>query len=238
MIHSSRGIVLKTVKYSESSIIAKIYTEKFGLRSYIFKGIAGQKKHRTKALLQGLTLLDMLVYEKPDSNLQNVKDIENAYAFRSLPYDIRKSTIAMFLNEIIYKSIGEEVPNIKMFGFIFDEIIDLDISDVSIADFHLRFLIKFSAHLGFSPMNNYSLANRYFDFQEGTFVAELPFHTNYLDESNSKNFSRMIQGNNPKIFDNQKERNEMLEKIIQYYKLHVPAFGELKSYAVLKQILS
>jgi DNA repair protein RecO (recombination protein O) len=236
MIHSTRGIVLKTVKYSENSIIAKIYTENFGLRSYIVKGVSGKKSHRWKALLQGLTLLDMVVYEKPSSGLQHIKEISSAYSFHYLPFDIRKSTIAMFLNEIIYKAIGEESANQALFSFVSQSIINLDRAQTKLGIFHLYFLIGFSQYLGFLPRNNCSKQNPLFDMQEGAFVSQVPQHSNYMDEKTSLNFSRLILDTQDFQIDNHEQRNALLEKIIEYYSLHLPAFGEVKSYSVLQQI--
>jgi len=238
MLHATRGIVLKTVKYSESSIIAKIYTEKFGLRSYIAKGVTGKKSHHKKSLFQGLSLLNLVVYEKSTAGLQNIREMEPALIFKSIPYDIRKSTIAMFLNEVMYKSMVEEVANREMFSFIFNRLQKLDTSDVSISEYHIRFLIDFSGYLGFWPRNNFSDKNRVFDMQEGIFVSEEPLHKNFLDGETSRNFSMALQNTPGRICPTQQRRNELLEKIILYYSLHVPAFGELKSYEVLKQVLN
>lgn len=236
MLHSTRGIVLKTVKYSENSVIAKIYTEQFGLRSYIIKGLSGKRSQGKKALLQGLSLLDLVVYEKATGNLQNIKEMESAYAFRAIPYDISKSTILMFLNEVLYKCIGEEVSGIPMFQFIYDQLIKLDESTCNISDFHLHFLISFAKFLGFMPHNNYSEKNQYFDLQEGDFIAEIPFHSNFIEKDLSLQMSNLLDGKTLIFSGKPKERNELLQKIILYYTLHVPSFGDLKSTEVLKQV--
>ncbi|MCF8365906.1 MAG: DNA repair protein RecO [Bacteroidales bacterium] len=238
MLYSTRGIVLKTIKYSESSIIAKIYTEHLGLRTYIVKGLSAKNSHRKKALLQGLSLLNMVVYEKPGAGLQNIKEIEIAHTYHSVPFDIAKSAIIMFLNEVLYKSIGEEVGGIQLFNFIFDELIALDLLEKNISVFHLRFLIRLSRHLGFLPRNNFSEKNQLFDLQEGAFISAIPLHSNYLDPGLSKKLSLFISDDMSNPAENQTERNELLEKIILFYSLHVPAFDELKSFNVLKQVFN
>ena len=238
MLYSTRGIVLRTVKYSENSIIAKIYTEQFGLRSYIIRGLSGKSNNGKKALLQGLSLLDMVVYEKPTGGLQNIKEMEAAYAFRSVPFDISKSTILMFMNEVLYKCIGEEVAGKSMFQFIFNQIIQLDESTGNISDFHFHFLIILAKFLGFLPRNNYSEKNQYFDLQEGGFIAEIPFHNNFIEKDLSRQMSILLDGKNLIFVGKPKERNELLQKIILYYSLHVPSFGDLKSTGVLKQVFN
>jgi DNA repair protein RecO (recombination protein O) len=238
MLHATRGIVLKTIKYSESSVITKIYTEKFGLRSYIIKGVSGKSKSNKKALLQGLSLLNLVVYEKPGSNLQNIREMEHARHFGSIPLDIRKSTISMFLNEVLFKSMVEETGNPELFGFVFDKLVELDQSEKFIADFHIRFLLDLSKFMGFYPNHNHSENNKYFDLQEGFFVSTEPLHNNYLDVETSKNFGMMLSREPSGYHFTSAERNDLLEKLILYYGLHLPTFGELKSYAVLKQVLN
>ncbi len=238
MLQATRGIVLKTVKYSESSIIAKIYTEQFGLRSYIVKGLAGKSKSNKKALFQGLNLLNMVVYEKQGANLQNIKEIEHAFVFGKIPYDIRKSSIAMFINEVLYKSLLEESENGELFNFLYSSITSLDQSEKLIIEFHIRFLIAFSKYLGLMPQNNYSETNNIFDLQEGVFVSDQPLHSNFLNVNSSSMFSRALSNKAQQICKSQAGRNELLEKIILYYSLHLPTFGDLKSHTILKQVLN
>ncbi len=237
MLQTTRGIVLKTVKYSESSVIVRIYTEHFGLRTYIIKSLTGKNNLRKKAMLQGLSLLNLVVYEKSTANLQHIKEMERACAFQTIPFDLRKSTIVLFLNEVLYKSIGEEVAGSDLFDFIYDELVSFDMLRENISDFHLQFLIRLSKYLGFTPRNNYSENNRFFDLQEGAFVSDMPHHNNYLKTDSSRRFSNFLS-NSHHAFNNHEERNEMLEKIILYYSLHVPSFGDLKSFAVLKQVFN
>ena len=177
------------------------------------------------------------MYEKNSSNLQNIKEIESAFPYKSIPLDIRKSTIVLFLNEVVYKSIGEEEHNPGMFDFIFSEMINLDEIEENVTDFHIIFLMRFSKFLGFLPQNSYSSKNRYFDLQEGFFVSAKPFHSNFIGNRLSEKLSMVLSGEKEKIFSNASLRNELLTKIIQYYTLHVPAFDEIKSFSILKQIL-
>ena len=151
MLHSTRGIFLHKINYSESSLIVKIYTEKFGLQSYMLKGAKRKKKQNTVNILQHLALLDMEVYHRPKSNLQKIKEYKLHKPFQSIPYRIQKSTLALFINELIMKTIGGEEAAPELFGFLYDEIDLLDRTDGSVADFHLNFMAKYSSLLGFSP---------------------------------------------------------------------------------------
>lgn len=238
MLHSTRAIVLKTVKYSETSVIVRMFTEEFGLRSYILKGFYGKKNNGTRTLLQSLSLLDLVVYEKPGAGLQNIKEISIAHPYTSIPFDVHKGTILMFLNEIIYKSIGEQEPDHAMFAFIYHQLMMLDETTEEIADFHLAFIIRFTKFLGFLPRNTYSDRNTFFDMQEGEFVSLQPMHSNFLNPGHSYQLNMLLQEGDKKVFGNAAMRNALLEKIIVYYSLHVPGFGEVRSLPVLHQLLT
>jgi DNA repair protein RecO (recombination protein O) len=238
MLHRTRAIVLKTIKYSETSVIARMFTEELGLRSYIIKGVFGKKKNGTRTLLQSLSLLDLVVYEKPGAGLQNIKEISIAHPYTNIPFDVHKGAILMFLNEIIYKSIGEQEPDGDMFRFIFHQLLTLDETKDEIADFHLAFIIRFTKYLGFLPRNTYSTSNTFFDLQEGEFVHVQPIHSNFMNSQHSHQLNMLLQESPQKVFVNAAMRNALLEKIIVYYSLHVPAFGEVRSLPVLHQLLT
>src|ERR1700759_5856895 len=122
MLHKTRGIVFKTTDYSESSVIVQVFTEKFGLQSYIVNGARKPKAKISRNMLQPLHLLDMVVYHKNTGNVQRIKELKNAPVLQSIPYDIVKSSMAMFLNEVLYKSIKHQSADENMFHFIFSAI--------------------------------------------------------------------------------------------------------------------
>lgn len=241
MLHSTRGIFLHKINYSESSLIVKIYTEKFGLQSYMLKGAKRKKKQNTVNILQHLALLDMEVYHRPKSNLQKIKEYKLHKPFQSIPYRIQKSTLALFINELIMKTIGGEEAAPELFGFLYDEIDLLDRTDGSVADFHLNFMAKYSRLLGFSPLGNYSGDTPCFDMAEGIFSGHTPGHPYYLDESDSKAFSELINHDNSDLQKAQltkNQRDRLLLKMIEYYRLHNPDMDEMKTLPVLRNLFS
>jgi DNA repair protein RecO (recombination protein O) len=240
MLETTRGIVFHHVRYSDSSIIAKIYTEQFGLQSYLVRGIRSRRSDTKKALFQHLNLLEMVVSHRGNKELQHLKELHISYPFNSIPFDIRKSAIALFLNEVLYQVIREEEPNPALFEFLFRSITILDQLDSNIASFHLTFLLQLSRFLGFFPKNNYSGSESFFDLAEGRFtnlngpadrVAGEPF-SGYL--SVLTNFQGDYQGG---VFFNQTHRPELLKIILRYYKYHVPGIREFKSHTVLHEVL-
>jgi len=241
MLHKTRGIVLHSVRYSETSVIVKIYTELFGLQSYLFKGIRSKKSKTRPALLQPLTLLAMEVYHKQKNNIQSAKEILIAYPYQHIPFDIRKSSIALFMNELVYKSIREEESNPLLFRFLWQTLLQLDTLEENIGSFHLIFAMLLTRHLGIFPQDNFSDENNIFHLRDGNFQAGIPQHPYFLDPQKSQSFYLLLStplelsGN---ISFNQDTRSILLEAINTYYQFHLPGFKGLQSHHVLHSVLS
>ena len=151
MLHKTRGIVFKTTDYAESSVIVQIFTEKFGLQSYLINGIKRPKSKIKLNSLQPLHLLDMVVYHKSSGNIQRVSELRHQPVFLSIPYDIVKSSVTMFLNEVLYKSFRQHEPDEVLFEFLFNAIEILDRISKGISNFHLYFLLRLTRFIGFYP---------------------------------------------------------------------------------------
>jgi DNA repair protein RecO (recombination protein O) len=248
MLHKSRGIALHTVKFSETSIIAKVYTELFGLQSYLIKGIRKQHSKLKAGLFQPLTLLDLTIYYKETGGLQSLKEVHNLYPYQSLPFDIMKSSIALFINELIYKSIREEEPNQELFDFLFETCTELDSLKSNITLFPLLFTIKLTRYLGFMPQGANSSREEIFNMKEGIFQEKPPDHKYVLRPPLSGLLKELI---NPEIssssyeqltmkpgLETLKSRNDLLVQLLVYYKLHLPDFREIRSHQILHSILA
>ena len=247
MLHSTKGIVFHSLKYSESSIIVKIYTELFGIQSYLFKGIRSPRSKIQPALFQPLTLLDLVVYHKEKQSLQSVKEVRLSHPFQTIPFDIRKSSIALFINELIYNAIREEEANYDLFAFLWQTCLRLDETDENVSWFHIHFALQLMQYLGIFPQKNHSSLFPIFNLREGIFQASIPDHPDYLDPVNSKIFAEMLMATkkflrekeNPKSeIRNPKSRNFLLDTILLYYRLHLPGFRDLKSHHILHEVLS
>ena len=239
MLHKTRGIVLNHIKYSESSLIVTIYTELYGRQSYIVQGVRGKKSKIKANLFQPLFLIDMEVYHKPKRDLQRAKEIQNAYIFTSIPYDLKKSTLAIFIAEILYKTIQEHEPNSELFNYLFNSIQLLDLKEKGLSNFHVYFLIHLTKYLGFFPNNNYSDTKCYFDLKAGSFVQIKPMHFSVLEQETSKILSQMLlfsEHQHEDLVINYKERIQLLEKIIEYFTLHNEGISGIKSLEVLKEV--
>jgi DNA repair protein RecO (recombination protein O) len=239
MLHKTRGIALHTIKYGDTSIIAHVYTEGFGRQAYIVKGAYNKKSSIKAALFYPLNLLEMDVYYKPGSNLQKIKEAQNSPIYKHIPFNSQKNAIVVFLSEIIYRTLREEEANPRLFNFILNALQILDLGTKKVADFHLIFLLQLSKFTGFYPLDNYSTTEPIFDLLNGRFVSDAPIHGHFIHFDESKIFSSLIN----KSFDDlgtiklsRELRQYLLEKLVEYYRLHIENMGNVKSLQVLKEV--
>ncbi|MEJ0055490.1 MAG: DNA repair protein RecO [Bacteroidota bacterium] len=153
MLHKTRGIVFRFTKYGETSIIVSIFTEMFGLQSYIVNGVRTKSAKNKIALFQPLTLLDLVVYYRENADILRIKEVKVLYAYQTIHQDIRKSAIAMFLNEFINKAVKDQSHAGEICEFLTGSLVALD-EIQSPENFHLVFVLKLSRYLGFGPQTN------------------------------------------------------------------------------------
>ncbi|RZK57168.1 MAG: DNA repair protein RecO [Pedobacter sp.] len=241
MLHKTRGIVLKTTLYSESSVVVQVFTDKFGIQSYLINGVKKPKAKIPMNVLQPLHLLDMVVYHKTNSQIQRVAEARPSPVFRSIPYHVIKNAIIQFLNEVLYKSIRQQNVDENLFNFIYNAISWFDESDEPSVNFHLAFLLKLSRFLGFAPHSQTRNDQKYFDLQEGDFTSVMPIHPYFMDKVDADWFLLLFNTPFEKIFEiklDNVSRRFLLDKILVYYTLHTASFGQIKSHQVLEDVLS
>lgn len=243
MIASTQGVVLQQLKYGETSIIVKIYTQAYGLQSYIVKGIRSVKTKQKSALFLPLTLLDMQVYHSKKQQLQYIKEVKIAYPYQEVYSHIQKSTIAVFLAEVLQKCLNEEEADELLFRFIFQSLITFDKEGENYADFHLLFLVDLCTYLGFAPQaisTQYAIGDFYFDMREACFVPNKPSHSDCLDSERALLFRMLLtyraQIKRP-VFCSA-HRSDLLICLMRYYALHLSDMGEIRSLAVLREVFS
>jgi len=240
MLHSTRGIVFKYINYSETSIIAKVYTEEFGLLSFIIKGVRGRRSKTHLALFQPLTLLDLVVNFRENKTLQHLKEVKVAHAYRSLPVDIIKRSFLFFIDELLYRSIREETPNKLLFNWLFDSLTWLDLATTEITNFHLVFMVQLSRLLGFYPKKEAGEHLPVFDLREGLFTYNIPQHPDYISGRQAELVGLLLEMSfekNNALDISYPERKKLLDVLITYYQLHLPGFGEMKSVEILHDVL-
>jgi len=230
MLHKTRGIVLNFIKYKETSIVTKIYTEVFGVQSYIVNSVrGGGKKSKGKiSLFQPLTLLDLVVYHKKATGLNRISEIKCLEPYQSIPYNFKKSGIALFITEVLSKCLKEEEGNEPLFEFLYHSLLVFDHLSGSYENFHLQFLLKLSRYLGFEPRSSDEVFDQVHEYigrpqgagDEGQVLSQL------IEEP----FTQYVKSNNA-------TRRLLLEELIKFYQLHVEGFTDLKSTTVLRELM-
>jgi len=236
---SSKAIVLKHFKYSENSIICKIYTEELGIKSYLINNLRSKKGQNKMAWFQPLTLLDLIVYNKEKKQLQHIKEASCSQPLLTLHCQVHKSSMALFVAEILLKTIKEEEANPVLFAFIAHFINALDKAETNYADFHLIFMLHLTQYLGFYPKAEPYTPNAYFDMIEGKFSPGRPLHSTFIDSNIASHFYNLLNADythSNTLNLNGKLRNLLLENIIMYYKTHLEGIGIIHSAEVLKMV--
>ena len=229
MLHKTKGIVLGHVKYGESSLIIHVYTEKFGIQSYIENGVRKAKAKHKMAIFQPLTLLDLVVYKKNNSGINRMSEIKVNPPYRSIPYEIIKSSIGIFLAELLNHILrGEEEENPMMFGFIQDSLTHFDKADENYINFHLQFLAQFSSYLGFKPSGAVEIMDEVAQYHQ---IKLRPDELVKLEEllANDLTYHLEITG---------EQRQQLLKVLIHFYQIHSHSFKEIKSLRILHEVLS
>jgi DNA repair protein RecO (recombination protein O) len=236
MIRKTRGIVLHTTKYGESSLVVHCYTEQFGRQTYIVKGVRKSRKQNRSNLFQPLFLLDFEVYHKDNREIQLIKEVNRAIPLNSIPFDVTKSTQAIFIAEVLFRVVKEEETNPVLANFLISTVQYLDTLEESFPDFHIIFMFQLSKHLGFYPQNNFEGEKVFFNLTSGRFKARFGDPEIYLDKEASELWSRYMS------FDLQVikrvefsggQRKITLDNLIRYYKLHISGMGEIRSLEIL-----
>ncbi|MBN2616087.1 MAG: DNA repair protein RecO [Bacteroidales bacterium] len=236
---TTRGIVFHKVKYGETSLIVKIFTEELGLQSFMVKGASGKSSRMKPSYFQPLSLLEIVMLQKPNQNLQQLREVRMAHAWNHIPFSPEKQSILMFLNEVVYKAIHHEHADKELFQWIYHTLVWFDLEEKLFLNFHLFFLIQFSRFLGFFPKGAEDKATPYFDLQEGMFISHKPFHPYYLEGEATEDFRRLITTGLESIEGlklNNYRRRKMLDVLISFYQLHLPELGKIKSLEVLRMM--
>ncbi|MEM6321108.1 MAG: DNA repair protein RecO [Bacteroidota bacterium] len=235
MLIKTKGIIFKAIKYSESSLILDIYTEEKGLQKYIISGVRNKRAKVKTGLLQPATLVDMVAYFRNTKPLNRIKEIKAAHIYQTIPFDLMRGTISLFLVELAQKTIKEEEGNSDLFQFLFNQFVELDESKEIGPNFHLHFMLNLSGYLGFYPGGEWSLETPWFNMRDGNFVREEPLHQYALNRNLSEKVGSLLKNEPVKIA--RLERRQIIQKMVDFYRIHVENFGGLNTYSILKEVL-
>jgi DNA repair protein RecO (recombination protein O) len=245
MIDKTKGIVLRTVKYGETSLIVTIFTELFGLQSYLVNGVrAATKKGTPKAtFFQPAAILDLVAYRNEFKNLQRLKEFRWAFLYQHILSDVKKNAVALFMVELLTKCLKQPEANAELFYFVEDALHHLDsANDTVTANFPLFFALHLAVFFGFRIADEYSENIHYLDLEEGRFVEDQPKHSYYLQDREAAAVSHILKIMQPEELQdmalNQQMRRRIIQGLEEYYILHIPDFGTMKTLPVLREISS
>lgn len=244
-LHKTKGIVLRTVKYGETSVIVSIFTELFGLQSYLVNGVrTASRKGGVKAnLFQPAAILELIAYHNELKQLNRLREYKWGFLYRNIYSDVRRNAVALFMVELLSKSVKQPEGNPELFHFVEDSFMHLDeCSETVMANFPVFFAVHLAGFFGFRIDDTYSERNNILDLREGSFVSERPPHPHFLEEkfaSVTSHFLKVMQPHElADIKLNHEFRRALLFSIQQYYALHIQDFGTMKSLPVLREIMS
>ncbi len=247
-LHNTKGLVLRSVKYGETSLIVTVFTELFGIQSYIVNGVrvSARKGAGKASSFQPSALLDLVVYNNELRNLQRIKEFRWSYLYVHILSDVLRNSIALFMVELLTKCLKQPESNPDLFAFCEDSLIHLDkASDTVAANFPLFFALHVTAFFGIPPPTLKGSLNEvtdlYFDLKEGEFTEHRPDHPYCIDGKFARVTADLINIRQPEELEqlklNQEFRRTLLQAYELYFALHIQDFGTMKTLPVLKEIL-
>lgn len=236
MLQTTKGIVLKTIRHGERTVVLKVYTEAFGLRSYMLR--AGGKGGVAPALLQPLNRLELVVNEQSERDIHTIREVRVDKPYTNVPFDAVRGTLALFVQEVLYKVLRGEACDPGMYGFVQEALEAMDTA-ADIRNFPLVFLLRLSAELGFSPAPPTGGEDR-FDLREGEFIQGMVPHGHTLGPPLSTHLIALLATDFDTVDGpalSATHRRELLHHLLLYFRMHIEGLGELRSPAVLHQVL-
>jgi DNA repair protein RecO (recombination protein O) len=239
MLEKTSGIILHQIKYTDSGIVTQIYTRKFGRQSFLIRGIRNKKAGKHIIHFQPLSVLDLVMYYKESRGMQTIKEFSVAYMPVDIHNNIKKSSIAIFLGEVLNSVLKEESPHEEMFDYIKDSIMYLDNRKERFSNFHIAFLAGLCSYLGFEPGRCENDEKIFFDMINGSFTAVPPIHGNYIGKEDSGILAEFFSSSWDKMDEivlSGSKRNEILDALLKYYSVHLPGLKKINSLEILKDV--
>lgn len=237
MLYTTRAIALHYHKYNDKSLILKAYTEHNGLKTFFVR--LGSKI--SLSYFQPLTLINIVAYRKENNNMQNLKEVSLDEPWHNLSANIVKSAIAVFMAEVFIRSVKQEEQDDDLFTYLEDTTRLLNNDTGNLALYPQTYMLGLSKYLGFFPTPQNNAGERYFDLLSGHFAGTTPPHPHYTDGDETTTMASFIDSyinNTPPLLPNKTQRDYLLLRLTEYFRVHIDTFGTLKSNHVLKEVLA
>ncbi|MFY0603997.1 MAG: DNA repair protein RecO [Flavobacteriaceae bacterium] len=236
---TTKAIVIHVIKYSDTSLIVKLYTESDGLKSYMIKGVLKSKKGKLKpAYFQPLTLLNITANHNSKGRLSTIREAHISYPVKTIYTSIVKQSIVLFLSEVLSSCVQEEETNESLYNYLESAVSWLDDHD-KVSNFHLLFLLNLTKFLGFYPDLSES-GKEGFNLIEGVFTNSTNINDTISGEKLIQ-FKRLLGidfDSVETILFAKSERQLILQIIIRYFELHLGGFKKPKSLNILETVFS
>lgn len=237
--YKAKGVVLHSVKYGENAMVLYLLTDLLGRQTYMVQGVRSKRgKGSRAALFQPMFIVDFVGLKSQKMEMHRMRDINNAVPLTTVPFDARKSTISLFMAEVLYRLIKEVEPNSPLFYFVCESIQSLDKLEDGVSNFHLWFLVRLSFYLGFYPGNEY-VAGNWFDIAQGLFTPFMPSHRLLFNQENAKLLHELmlldVEGLS-QLKLSREQRSTFMTAIIAYFSYHLDTINQVKSIQILREV--
>ena len=233
----TEALILKTTKYGDTSVVVHAYTRLFGLIAFIAHSVRKKSAKIHIALLQPMNLTQIVYSPAKSGTLGHLNEISLTAIYQSISFDVKKKSIIMFINEILYKSLKEEQPHEALFDCIKNFLITLDEQKAYFSNNHLFFMAELTRHFGIFP--NFEKKG-WFDLKEGVSVSPKPLHEYAISNEETVLFQMLFttpSKEQSRIKINTSERTLLLDMLLKYYALHIPGMETIRSRSILHEVL-
>lgn len=248
MTHKTKGIILRTIKYGETSMVVTIFTELFGVQTYMVNGVrsSGKRSAGKANLLQPAAILELIVYHSENKSMQRIKEFGWSTIYQEVLSNVIKNSIALYMTELLHKCLKQPEPNTDLFHFCEATLQQLDGAGKTItANFPLFFTLHLAHFFGFRMIDNYNTQNNILDLEEGGFTDARPEHPNFIEGEDAVITAHLLKVMMPEELEdlsthfhlNGDTRRRLLLQYLQFYGLHIQDFGQMKTLLVLHEVL-
>lgn len=241
MLVKTEGIVISTINYSEKSVVARIFTQKFGLLSFIIQGVRSGKGAIRPSHLMLLNLLDLVIYKKETEGLHRIRELRCTPALAAIHADLTKSSVAVFMCEVLQKSLHEHEQDEPLYNYLYDSVMLLEQSDKVASLFPHWFMLGMCKFFGCLPKGNFEANNWIFDLQEGQFSPPSLYIKESIPSAPAELIFQLLNTHPAQLADIKVPytlRKAAMDYIIRYLQLHVLVVKEIKSHTILHEVFS
>ena len=243
MLHKTNGIVLRSIKYGDSSLVTTIFTSVYGVQTYMVQGVRSSKMRQNRAgSFQPGTLLELVVYQQPQKNMQRIREFQAAYIYKSLQEDVIKNSILLFSVEVLLRLLPEQAPLPVLFDLAYEYFVALDIAlQNRVGNFPLYFIINCSRILGYELKGNYSAETPHLNMQEGGFTEHTPSAMPMTNDEDARKLGLLLYADNfeklTTIELSSQTRLRLIDWYVTFLQTHTQHMGNIRSLSVLRAIL-